>query len=262
MSQQARASSSPPFPQEAYSYAAHYHLGQPVAVYRVGLRQNLILGIISLLLAGLFTMVVISGQAAGVSILLLLLLAVLCVMGGVYYLIYAPLRHRSWRIYACTDGLVFLKGDQAVSCRWDQVAFVWQRVVRYYTNGVYSGASFKYTVQRADGVQIIISSLFPQASQLGDHIQREVTNRLTPQALAAVQAGQTLPFGRFHLSRAGLATPQELLPWSEVQQVSVNRGLLEIQRRGQTKGQFYGGVDTIPNLYVFLNVSKALIQER
>src|ERR1051326_251269 len=121
-----------------------YQLGNPVAVYRMGYRQSITLGIICLLLAGLFGAVVFSDSSKN-TIIILLLVALLCVAGAVYYLIVNPVLHGSWRIYEYTGGFVFLKGTVATACRWDQVAFVWQRIVRNYTNGVYTGTTYKYT---------------------------------------------------------------------------------------------------------------------
>src|SRR5690242_8800093 len=136
MSQQAPAPYQSSFPPEVYSYAGLYNLGQPVTVYRVGYRQSITLGIICLLLAALFAAVVLSGETSGVSIFLLLVLALLCVAGCLYYLIGHPVLHGSWRLCVCADGFLLLKGGQASACRWDQAAFIWQRVVRHYTNGV------------------------------------------------------------------------------------------------------------------------------
>jgi hypothetical protein len=166
-----------------------------------------------------------------------------------------PLIHGSWRIYACTGGLVFLKGSTALPFRWDQVAFVWQRITRNYTNGIYTGTTFKFIVRRVDGVEIAITQMFRNGMQLGTQIQRETTNRLTSAALAAVNAGQTLPFGPFSVSRQGLGTSRGVIPWHEVQQVSANRGIVVIQQRGQRRGKTYGGVSKVPNLYVFFNVA-------
>ena len=258
MAQQARVSSQPPLPQEAYQYAGTYQLGNPVAAYRVSFRSSIILGILCLPFAVLFAFVALSGGLSSVSIILMLLLAVLCVVGVVYYLIFYPLIHGSWRIYACTDGFVFLKGSTALPFRWDQVAFVWQRVTRNYTNGVYTGTTFKYTIQRVDSVEVRITQQFRNGIQLGTQVQREATNRLTPAALAAVNAGQTLPFGPFSVSRQGLGTPKGLIPWNEVQQVSANRGFVAIQQRGQRKSKTYGMVYKVPNLYVFFNVANAM----
>jgi hypothetical protein len=140
------------------------------------------------------------------------------------------------------------------------VAFVWQRIVRYYRNGVYTGTSYKYTVQRSDGAQIVMTELFRNVGQVGDRLQREVTNRLAPQALAAANAGQTLPFGPFNLNRQGLATPKGSLAWGEVQQVTAVRGMVMIQQRGQRAAKAFGGVDKVPNLYVFLFVAEALLK--
>ncbi|HEY7358926.1 MAG TPA: DUF6585 family protein [Ktedonobacterales bacterium] len=245
-------------PPEAYSYAGMYQLGQPVAVYRAAFRNSITMGIICVLLGALFGAVAISGDSSGPSILLMLFLALLCVAGVVYYLVYYPLVQGSWRIYGCADGLVLLKKNNAVACRWDQIAFVWQHIVTYYSYGIRTGTSFKYTIQRTDGVKIVITQTFRNVSQLGAQVQREVTSRLAPQALAAVRAGQTLPFGPFSLSGQGLATPREMIPWSEAPQVSASRGLVMVQRRGQRRGKSYGKVSAVPNVYVFLSVVEAL----
>ena len=258
MAQQARVSSQPPLPQEAYQYAGMYQLGNPVAVYRVSFRQSIILGILCLPFAVLFAFVALDQSSESATIVFMVLLALLCAVGAVYYLVFYPLIHGSWRIYACTDGLLFLKGSTPIPCRWDQVAFVWQRVTRNYTNGVYTGTTFKYTVQRVDGVEVRITQQFRNGMQLGTQIQREATSRLTPAALAAVNAGQTLQFGPFSVSRQGLATSRGMIPWNEVQQVSANRGMVVIQQRGQRKGKTYGMVYKVPNLYVFFNVANAM----
>jgi hypothetical protein len=254
MAQQAQASAQP-LPPEAYSYASQYGLGEPADVYRVSYRQSIILGIIGLPLAALMAAVALFGEnsrpASGVP---LLLVGLFFLGTSVYYLIVFPLRHRSWRIYGCADGFVFVKGDQATACRWDQVATVWQKWQR--TRNM---TTFKYTIQRADGVQIILTPVLPASSQLGDRVQREVTARLAPQVLEAVRAGQTLPFGRYSLSQQGLTTPNEVLPWSEVQQVSANSGIVTIQRRGQRAGKIYADTSQIANLSVFLSVAEALV---
>ncbi|HEU5368704.1 MAG TPA: DUF6585 family protein [Ktedonobacterales bacterium] len=260
MSQQAYASAQPPFPQEVYQYAGMYNLGNPVAVHKVAFRSPITLGIISVLLAGLFGAVALFGDSSSATVLFMVLLTLLCVAGAVYYLAVFPVQHSAWRIYACTDGFLFMKGSNPIPCRWDQVAFVWQRIIRHYRNGIYTGTSYKYTVQRADGVKIVLTEMFRKVNQLGEQIQREVTSRLAPQALAAINAGQTLSFGPFNLSRQGLATSKGMIPWSEAQQVSANRGLVMIQRRGQSRGAPYGGVDKVPNLYVFLFVADALVK--
>ncbi|HEU5198352.1 MAG TPA: DUF6585 family protein [Ktedonobacterales bacterium] len=262
MAQQARVSSQPPLPQEAYQYAGMYHLGNPVAVYRVSFRNSIVLGILCLPFAMLFAYVALTDESSSISIALLLLMALLCAVGAVYYLVFYPLIHGSWRIYACTDGFVFLKGSTALPFRWDQVAFVWQRITRNYTNGVYTGTTFRYMVQRVDNVEVRITQQFRNGMQLGTQIQREATNRLTPAALAAVNAGQTLQFGPFSVSRQGLGTSRGMIPWNEVQQVSANRGIVVIQQRGQRKGKTYGMVYKVPNMYVFFNVANAIAKGR
>jgi hypothetical protein len=85
MAQQARVSSQPPLPQEAYQYAGMYQLGNPVAVYRVSFRNSIVLGILCLPFVVLFGYVALTDESSSVSIVFMLLLALLCVVGAVYY---------------------------------------------------------------------------------------------------------------------------------------------------------------------------------
>jgi hypothetical protein len=265
MAQQARASSPAQLPQEAYQYASMYQLGNPTAVYRVSFRSSSVVGILCMLGAGFFVFLALSTGLSDLGVssnipafLILLVLILLCVAGGVYCLVFYPMTHGSWGLFACIDGFVLVKGSKIVACRWDQVAFVWQRVTRTSYNGIYTGTTCKFTVRRADGVEIIFTQDFRNATQLGTQLQREVTRRLTPQALAAVKAGQTLPFGLFNVNWQGLSTSWGMIPWNQIQQVSANRGMVSIQQRGQRRGRSYGGVDKVPNLYVFFNVAHAM----
>jgi hypothetical protein len=246
---------APQLPQEAQHYADMYHLGQPQSVYQVRFRDGIILGMISLLLAVLFGAVVLSGGLSGIPVVAMPLLTLLCGAGAVYYLIAYPLRYRSWRIYECAEGFVLLKGSEVIPCRWDEIACIWQRIVAYYSRGAYTGSSFKYIIQRADGGQIILTQLFHRIYRLGERIQLELQTRLVPQALAAVKEGQTLPFGPFSLSQQGLTTPKGVIPWNEVQQVRTQFNWVTIERRGQRPDASAGRVDTVPNLQVFLTVA-------
>jgi len=260
MTQQASAVPPPQFPQEAYYYANMYQVGSPVTTYRVRFRSSIIFGILCLLLAGLIAGVILFADPTFDPAVWLasLIFIVPCLAGAAYFLVVYPLIYRSWRIYAGADGFIFLKGSKAVGCRWDQVAFVWQRIVRTYTNGIYTGTSFKFTIRRTDGVEIILDGTIHNGMQLGTQLQREATRHLTPLSLAAIEAGQTLPFGPLSASWQGLNTIRGVLPWNTIQEVNTKRGMLWIHQRGQNRARWYGGVDKIPNLYVFFNVVNTL----
>src|SRR5689334_4392221 len=57
-------------------------------------------------------------------------------------------RNLSVQVY--TDGLVRTQYGKTIVVRWDEVAGVWQAITKHYRNGIYTGTTHVYTVQKKD----------------------------------------------------------------------------------------------------------------
>lgn len=169
-------------------------------------------------------------------------------------------RQAAKRIYVFEQGFIQVDrtGPRAYF-RWDAVGSVLQRITRNYTNGVYTGTTYLYTITRSDGVTVRLTHFYEGIAALGETIAREVTRVQLPRAIAAIQQGQTLGFGDLAINAAGIACAgRGSVPWREIEQVQVNRGYVSLRRAGKWLAWSGKPAAQIPNLFVFLTLAEQL----
>lgn len=164
------------------------------------------------------------------------------------------LRSRGLSVQVFADGLVRSQYGKSVVVRWDEIAGVWQAITKHYYNGIYTGTTHAYTVQKADGTQTKFNDTLKNVEELGNTIQQEVTKRLLPRAAATYNNGGTVSFGKLAISPMGLSWGDKSLPWAEIQGVQVNKGVLSVKKQGKWLKWANIPVATIPNLLVALTL--------
>jgi hypothetical protein len=91
--------------------------------------------------------------------------------------------------------------------------------------------------------------------ELAITIQDAITPILFNQAAQQYNAGQLLAFGPVTIGKDGIRIGKKTYPWVEVQQVSVQQGILKVS---QKEGGWFSGARVsaavIPNLNVLLNI--------
>jgi tRNA-binding EMAP/Myf-like protein len=104
----------------------------------------------------------------------------------------------------------------------------------------------------------VLTDTLEDVEKLGRAIQKEVTQRLLSQAHDALNAGQTVDFGKVGVSRSGIMISKKTIPWKEIKKVDVSDGFVTISRVGKHLN-WVAKVADIPNVYVFLTlVNQAL----
>jgi hypothetical protein len=222
---------------------------------------------------------VIIAICGGVALLSLVLLVVILLASGyIFYLfpiafiaaivygIYA-LIHSSHRFYEFTDGMILAKGSQLNVLRWDQIAAIWQAARRQGYYGGLAGFAVRaamrnssnvittYTIQRYDGSKITMSTSQAQNLQnLGTTIQHEVSRLHGPQATAAFDAGQVVPFGPLSLSRQGIQSNRGILPFNQLASVNAVSGRLVFKQGPKASTWTSVPASQIPNLTVFMDL--------
>jgi hypothetical protein len=143
------------------------------------------------------------------------------------------------------------KGLQQVA--WSDVAGVWQRVTKHYTNGVYTGTTHSYTIQANNGEKIVLDDrLGKTVEELGNAIQRGATNTLFPRYWQSLQNGQRLTFGPLALDREKLYSGKKELRWDEIKAVKINKGLISIRKDDKSWFSWStASVPQIPNFFIF-----------
>ncbi|MCL4302188.1 MAG: hypothetical protein KJ077_41255 [Anaerolineae bacterium] len=189
-------------------------------------------------------------------------------LGGVWS-VWTQQREKSLAVRLYQAGLVYVRGEKTQMVRWAEISQV--QLATYY-NRKLQMTSHNYKLHTRRGSTLAFNfndQAMSDLAQLSATLQREVTARLLPEAIAAVQAGQPLVFGRLTVGQAGLSLGRRSLPWPEVASVQLEQGFVVIRRRSQ-KGEWgRTAVAGVPNIFVFtglvdfiLNQASLLSEER
>jgi hypothetical protein len=259
----------PNLPQDVYQAAYAAQLGdQPRAEYHpLTTGKRLAGGIIGLLvgiafLAGGFTMLNQPADSSMGTLLILVLVGLLLVGGGIYYLLYGVI-YKNWGVYVYERGFVHKKGNQAAQpFRWDQIEAVWYQVTRHYRNGIYTGTTHNYRVRRVDGYEIVLNDRFTNVAALGDTVSNQVTATKMPQVIGAYNAGQVITFGPLSVSRQGIQNSSgNLLPWPEIKDVSIQNGYVAVSKAGKWLRWSSQPVKNIPNVFLFIALIRQILKK-
>ncbi|GCE04841.1 DUF6585 family protein [Dictyobacter aurantiacus] len=242
---------------ETMQHANAHQLGNVQVEYKVRLGKTQIRSIIVLVIVTLifffigFGMLSGGGDSAVGAIIFLLVALVFFIFTGYFALM--PVIYRSWRVAICAYGLLYVRGSKIDAFRWDQISAFFIQVVTTYYNGIRTGTRHRYTVRDSDGRKAVFNDRFADAEEIGNAIDYELTRVQLPMAIAAFDAGQSLPFGKLQVSQQGLAkSPQQWLPWQELNDVNVNRGTISIRKKGQMLNWSTISVSRMPNMHIFL----------
>ncbi|MFI8458262.1 DUF6585 family protein [Kitasatospora sp. NPDC085464] len=147
-------------------------------------------------------------------------------------------------------GLVVVVGGKLRAMRWDTMT-VHQNIGRYHTFGRSNRVKHAYTLRDDEGQEITLREGFPNPEDWGPRIQQAVTEAQLADALIALRAGKTMPFGSFLVSRSGVAAGRKQVSWSQVQGVHTRRGFVRIEAAGKPTNLTGDPVWMFPNLQLF-----------
>lgn len=188
----------------------------------------------------------------------LTVIGAICLLIGLIA-IEAMVRLRDLRVTVDANGLTHTQNGRTTSVRWDEISTIWQSITKRYTNGVYIGTTYLYTLQTTDGQKLKFTNSLKNVEKLGETIQNEVTRRVFPQAINTYNSGGTGSFGNLVVNRMGLTREGETLVWNEIQGVQVQKGYLEIKKQGKWQRWARIPVSSISNLLVFLALVDRII---
>ncbi|MBO0780124.1 MAG: hypothetical protein J2P37_14970 [Ktedonobacteraceae bacterium] len=255
MTQSAYSLQNEQFSPEAFQVASAYQLGEPQEAFHVKHTVTTVAWGIGTAVGGA-TMIFSALQTIGSTgegpgfILVLAMGILLLILSILTWLL--PLFYRSWHIYVCSNGFLFMHGQQIEVSRWDQIEAIWQRMKIDHRNGTNTITSYKYTIRRQDGAQIVLTSRFRNIARFGQRLRQEVTNCLLPRAIDEYNAGQTLTFGPLSINSAGISNGKNLLPWQQIKSVDEKDSTLWIKKAGKWLDWANIQIAKIPNFCVFM----------
>ncbi len=138
---------------------------------------------------------------------------------------------------------------------WHEVDLLNVAITRHYTNGIYTGTTYLYTLQKSDGSRLVLDNKLQKIEQLGQAISRGVFPHQYQKLVAALNAGQTVTLGPVAVNKQGIAFGKKAYPWSEIEQVGIQNGYVNIKKKG---GGWFSGASaaasSIANLDALLSV--------
>ena len=85
-------------------------------------------------------------------------------------------------------------------------------------------------------------------------VANEVKRIQLPQAIAAYNAGSSVSFGSLTVSQLGIALSQKGLPWHQFAGIQINKGYVDIFKKGGLLKWMHVRTQKVPNLFVLLSL--------
>lgn len=228
--------------------------GAPLGEYRGGVARVLyiIFALILFILAAIFFAAGASGGDIGGAIALIVI-GLLFVAGG-GYLIWRAISALGTRIQLFEGGFNVIKGSKTTAASWNDVSQITQRIVRQTYYGIPIWTSYSYNLQLTNGEKLRFTETIGKVRQMGEAMQRQITQALTPRALQALQSGASLPFGKLSVNPMGISNGNETLPWNQISNVNAVSGAIVIGKVGKKLRWAGVSIAKIPNAYVLLSL--------
>jgi hypothetical protein len=128
--------------------------------------------------------------------------------------------------FLCANGLMIIKWTRVQAIRWEQIQTVRRNITRDLQH-------YSYTLYLNEGESVTLdrSLAGPDLRELGNIIEREVSKRLLPDAIAAYETGQALNFGSIDVTAQGLVfkdeeNEEQSLPWERFVAIDYHNGYL------------------------------------
>jgi len=170
-------------------------------------------------------------------------------------LIFAGIAYANWvkAILLYQNGFAYKDRRGLHPWRWRDVTALRMAVTRHDVFGMHTGTTHAYTVENRSGKRLVLNDSFSRVEELARAIEENTFPSLFEQADQQYSAGGNLTFGPVMVNKAGIQFGRKSYGWGEVQQVSIQQGVLKVSKKGG--GLFSGAraaAAAIPNLRVLL----------
>jgi hypothetical protein len=157
------------------------------------------------------------------------------------------------------EGLAYTQNNVTELVRWDDVTAFWYDVTHVQQSGRTASTSHVYTVERNDGKKLIFKDTLGNIVKLGETIRDETTRRLLPRAVQALQAGETISFGKIAISKEGISQGKDTVPWDQIENIRLNRGIVAITWKDKRLKWSSIRVRETPNVFVLLAIVNQVV---
>ncbi|REE96458.1 DUF6585 family protein [Thermomonospora umbrina] len=157
------------------------------------------------------------------------------------------LRGRGSAVYLFASGLVRVSREGTTPYRWEELTGVTVTGVQPKPG---RPTRWRFAVTAAGGGGFEVGDELPGVRELGDVLVSEITRRVLPAYLAAIEEGRALRFGPFIVSGEGVEKDGRRVPWESVGDAGSGNGLVYVRRRDGS-GTLSATAGEVPNAVAF-----------
>ena len=184
------------------------------------------------------------------------------------------------RVLVCANGLIYIK-RKPIPVSWNDIELFWKQVRLQEKTRI----TYTYTIRTFEGARLVFPSELVEVERLGHMLERRVTRTRLPALLDAYDDGERLSFDLITLSREGISVqrPQvtrkkrkrsahvsqdsqdvqhQMLPWDELERVTVNATSLSVYKRGQYWDWLTLPVALVPNALLLERMVESILREQ
>jgi hypothetical protein len=196
----------------------------------------------------------------GKSIITPLLIAAVAFLFGV---LAAYNAYRNWNTSAAVyeNGLAYCDNSGVQTWPWNEIEWFTTAITKHYRNGIYTGTTYLYTLQKADGSKLQLNNRFKQIEALGRLINQKVAPLQYEKLRQQLRSGQSVRLGQITISQQSLTINKKDYAWSEIDSVGIRNGYVNVKKKDG--GWFSGAsaaVAAIPNLDPLLTIIDQIVK--
>jgi len=254
-------------------FANVYGLGNLQTIYPVGVSNrwvSAIFGVLLIVAAGLVTiygLYITSVQVTRYgpvmlwkSIITPLIIAAALFGIGVLAAINA---YRNWNTSAAVyeNGLAYCDNGGLQTWPWHEIEWFTSAITKHYRNGIYTGTTYLYTLQKADGSKLLLNNRFKKIEELGRFINQKVAPLQYEKLRQQLRSGQSVRLGQVSIDQQSLTINKKSYAWNEIDSVGIRNGYINIKKKDG--GWFSGAsaaVASIPNIDPLLTTIDQIVK--
>jgi len=156
------------------------------------------------------------------------------------------------RVFVFPKGVAWVRRNQSVALRWEEIRKVRRVVIRNdhsHYHSLWGNVLLILTDQH--GEEFRFSPYLKRLSEFREYVEQFTLLHLVPLALETIELGNTVRFGKLEADNRGVWYNGDCLPWAMAGEAEAAKGLLRIT---ELSGAVFCELETeyVPNCHVLL----------
>lgn len=154
-------------------------------------------------------------------------------------------------------GFIYRDSGKNIAAAWEDIETVWFDQMAAKVEIIPLMLRYILRMRLRDGREVVIKQPIGRMPELGDRIMSEHARRSYPQALARLEKGEMLDFGKYRITKDALIADGKELTWDKRPQLGIVNNSVTLHAKGDVGLALKSMVvsnptKTIPNLYLLL----------